>query len=60
MTFWGGDRDRDGDGDGDGTGQDGWTDGRTNIWTDRLFSENVILDTPRKICLLRNVKKITF
>ena len=29
---------RDGDGDGDGT------DGRTDIWTDRLFSENIILD----------------
>ena len=29
-----------GDGDWDGTGQDGQTD----IWTDRLFSENIILD----------------
>ena len=36
----------------DGTGRDGWTDGRTDkqtdgqtdIGTDRLFSENIILD----------------
>ena len=28
-----------------GTGWDGWTDGHTDgIWTDRLFSENIILD----------------
>ena len=33
-----------GDRDGDGTGRDGQTDKRTNIWTDRLFSENIILD----------------
>ena len=30
-------------GTGTGTGRD-VTDGRTNIWTDRLFSENIILD----------------
>ena len=35
MTFLG-----DRDGDGDGTGRDG----RTNIWTDRLLSENIISD----------------
>ena len=35
MTFLG-----DRDGDGDGTGRDK----QTNIWTDRLFSENIILD----------------
>ena len=33
MTFW-------------GTGQTGQTDKQTNIWTDRLFSENIILDEP--------------
>ena len=33
SNFLGG---RDGDGDG--------TDGQTDIWTDRLFSENIILD----------------
>ena len=37
MTFLG---DRDGDGD----GTDKQTDGGTDIWTDRLFSENIILD----------------
>ena len=36
MTFLG-----DRDGDGDGTGR---TDKQTDIWTDRLFSENIILD----------------
>ena len=34
MTFVG---DRDG-------GKMGWTNGQTDIWTDRLFSENIILD----------------
>ena len=29
---------------GDGTGWDGQTDKRTDIGTDRLFSENIILD----------------
>ena len=27
-----------------GTGQTGQTDRQTDIWTDRLFSENIILD----------------
>ena len=38
----------------DGTGRDGWTDGQTDIGTDRLFSENNILDIflNRKVCVL--------
>ena len=47
VTFGG---DGDGDGDRDGTGRDGQTDKQTdkqtNIGTDRLFSENIILDFP--------------
>ena len=43
IDFFGGDRYGDGDGDRDGTGQ---TDRQTDIWTDRLFSENIIFDVP--------------
>ena len=30
-------------------GRDGDGDGRTDIWTDRLFSDNIILDTLSKL-----------
>ena len=59
MTFWG-DGDGDGDRDGDGDGTDGQTDGRTNgrtdIGTDRLFSENIILDLVLKFQIAKGNK----